>query len=260
MIKKRVVIVEDHSLARNELSYLLTTYHPDMVVVGEFETPELAWETIPLGNIDGVFLDISFDQLDEKGGLKLARRIRLLNPAPWIVFVTGHEEHALIAHDFRPLGYLLKPIDDIKLEVILNRVREEIPTPKARIEVKHRLLRQTIDGRIEKVFLTKFLLPDEILYIRTNDGINTVKVFLVNGEILEDVNIRLNIWLNDYHLPTFVQSRKNAIVNLKYVSGYKSDPDSTEAYLLLFRNNPTELLIGAAYFAGVKAALRQYVS
>ncbi len=261
MIKKRVIIVEDHPLARVELKYLLKD-HPDMDVVGEFETPDAAWEAIASSPIDGVFLDIGFDLLDDTGGLKLARRIRLLNPEPWIIFVTGNPQYALEAHDFRPFGYFIKAVDDDrKLAAILDEVRKTPPQKPlpVRIEVKHKVIRKTADNQIERVYMYKYLLPEEILYIRTIDGTNAVKVFLQTGEVLDDVNITLNNWLSEYDLPDFLQVRRNTIVNLKHVSGHQLDPERIERHLLLFKGNPTELQIGKTFFAAFKVALRQCI-
>lgn len=86
---------------------------------------------------------------------------------------------------------------------------------------------------------------------------NTVKVHLLNGSVLDDVNIRLNQWLTDFELPCFAQIRRNILVNLKHVSGFRPDTGRTDAHLLLFKDNPDELPIGANYFAEFKAAKKR---
>ncbi|MEQ1636188.1 MAG: LytTR family DNA-binding domain-containing protein [Methylococcales bacterium] len=259
MIKRRVIMVDDHFLARDELKYLLRTNHPDMDIVAEFEDIESAWGKIAAGEVDGVFLDINFEQQGENAGLTLARRIKLLAVAPWIIFVTGYPEHALEAHDFRPFGYIVKPIDEAKLEKVLNKVRETIPVVRSpiRIEVRHKIIRLDEKNNVERLFLNRFLVPDEILYIQSNSGTNAVKVHLVNDEVLEDVNIRLNNWLMDYDLPGFQQIRRNTLANLKYVSGYKPDPERAESFLLTFKNIPIELAIGANFFVAFKEAIKK---
>lgn len=259
MRKFSVVIVDDRSLARKRLKRLLHENHPDMDVVAEFENIESAWEKIAVSGVDGVFLDINFEQQGETAGLALARRINLLKAAPWIIFVTGYPEHAVVAHDFRPFGYILKPIDEAKLEKALNKVREPAPIirPPIRIEVRHKVLRLGENGEVERLFLTRFLVADEILYIQSQNGINAVKVYLVNGEVLDDVSIRLNRWLTDYDLPCFVQVHRSAIVNLKYVGGFKADLEKAESYLLTFKENPIELSVGATFFAAFKEAIRR---
>jgi two-component system, LytTR family, response regulator LytT len=268
MIKRPVVIVEDRPLARDELKYLLNTHHPDMAVIGEFEDIQSAWALIESGQVEGVFLDISFDLTGggEKDGLILAHRISLLKPTPWIIFLTAREEYALVAHDFRPFGYLLKPFDDSSLDKVLNRVRVAFskftPSPvestPVRIEISYKKRQITEDGHIQRLTLIRFLSPEEILYVASNVEKSQIEVHLVSGEVLENVNLILNKWL-ELNLPCFRQIRKNAVANLNYVSGYRADPIREGNYLLQFKRSPVELPIGAIYFAAFREAIKKCI-
>lgn len=270
MEKYRVIIVEDHKLARDKLKRLLFE-HPDIDVVGEFDDIQSAWHLLETTQIDGVFLDITFDFSggEEDDGLVLARRIQQLKPTPWLIFVTGSPDYAVVAHDFRPFGYILKPVDSLKLARCLDSVRvafpfdrlpiESSPTLSQRIEIRYKVIRMSEDGTIEHLTFTRFLVSEEIDYICANAGSGgIIEVHLHNGEILKDVNINLNAWL-DKKLPCFVQVRKNIIVNLKYVCGYRADSNRAGYYLLQFKYKPVELPIGSNYFAAFKEALKKCI-
>ena len=239
MLKKmRVIIVEDRPLARDELKHLLLSRHPDVEIVGEFEDTASVWPRIETGHIDGVFLDIDIHSEGERAGLDLAYRIDRLGlpKKPWLVFTTGFKEHALEAHQVCPYGYLVKPLDDSKVAQVLDRIRLiQPPPPPPRIEIKPKTVS---DG--ETVWYTKYVSPDEILYIQTIKDSNTVKVQLVNGEALNGVSIPLKKWIEDYDLPDLMQIHKSHLVNLKHADGLKPDPYRVEGYKVTFRGSDIE--------------------
>ncbi|SJM91197.1 LytTR family DNA-binding domain-containing protein [Crenothrix polyspora] len=125
-----------------------------------------------------------------------------------------------------------------------------------RIEVRHKVRRKADDGSIESLNLIKFLAAEEILFVCSNAGAGAIEVHLLNGEVLKDVNITLKSWLN-YTLPRFMQISKSAIVNLKYVSGYRLDVERESSYLLQFKKNRTELTIGGSFFGEFKEAIKK---
>jgi two-component system response regulator LytT len=256
MLKKmRVMIVEDRPLARDELKYLLTL-HPDVEVVCACEDTATAWPLIETGNVDGVFLDIETE--GHRAGLDLAYRIdRLSLPRlPWLVFTTGYEEYALAAHQVRPFGYLVKPLDDAKVAQVLDRIRKAeqqqntLKPPRNRIEIRHKTI-----NRDETVWCIKYISPNEVLYIQTNNNGNTVKVQLVNGEVLDGVYIVLNRWKVDYDLPDFMQIHRSHLVNLSYVNGLKPDPFKIDGHNITFRGCATELSVGRNYLDELRKAL-----
>lgn len=255
--KRRVVIVDDSLQTHDELNYLIKKYHPDLEVVGDFEDPILAMPIVESSQVEAVFLDINFEQQGKTLGLELAKHISRLPKAPWIIFVTGHPELEGPDIPRRPFGFITKPITAIKLARAIN----EIPIPPSERSlppepiIVHYQIIKIIDGKVVREFRTRFLAPKEIKYVQSNQGINTVKVYLVNGEVLDYVTLRLNKWL-DFKLPCFVQISKFAIVHLKYVSGYRSDPSRFDEHLLTFSDDPTELPIGKTYFKAFRDALR----
>jgi two-component system, LytTR family, response regulator LytT len=256
MLKKmRVIIVDDRFLARDELAYLLSL-HPDVELVGMCADTGSAWGLITSGHADGIFLDIDLELEGKHAGLDLAYRIdRLALPiAPWIVFTTGHEEYALPAHQVRPFGYLVKPLDDTKVAQVLDKIRKIQNTtskmPLKRIEIKHKTL-----NKDEVVWCIKYIKPDDILYIQTNNNGNTVKVQLVNGEKLDGIHTTLSKWKTDYDLPDFMQIHRSHLVNLSHVNGLKPDAYRVEGYSVTFGLSSDELAVGKNYLDDLRKQL-----
>ena len=117
----RVLIVDDEPLARRGVKVCLTTAS-DIEIVGECANGERAVEQIAAMAPDLVFLDVQMPGLD---GFGVLARV----PAkhwPLIIFLTAHEQHALRAFDAHALDYLLKPIDDDRFVIALDRARRRL--------------------------------------------------------------------------------------------------------------------------------------
>ncbi len=129
----RAVIVDDEELARRGLRKRLERT-PDVEVVAECRNGREAIEALRRMAPDLVFLDV---QMPGKSGFDVVEAIGW-EACPHIVFVTAYDRHALRAFQVNALDYLLKPIDDERLEVALHRVREALAR-KQDSEFGHRL-------------------------------------------------------------------------------------------------------------------------
>lgn len=114
----RAVVVDDEPLAREGLRLMLAE-HPDVAVVGEagngFDALALVAELRP----ELLLVDV---QMPEMNGLELAAELPA-DCSPAVVFVTAHDVYALRAFEVHALDYLLKPIDEQRLRVALDRAR-----------------------------------------------------------------------------------------------------------------------------------------
>ncbi len=113
----RFIIVDDEMPSRLNLR-LAMEIHPDWMLVAQCDGVESAQAAMASHEIDVVFLDI---QMPGQSGLILARDISRLRAPPLIIFVTAYSEHALDAFEVHALDYLLKPIDDARLALALER-------------------------------------------------------------------------------------------------------------------------------------------
>lgn len=114
-IELHVVIVDDELLARERLKKLLKKYWY-IRLAGEAEDIFEAERKIQKSNPDLIFLDI---QMPGGSGFDLLDRLE--NPPPRVIFVTAFDQFAIRAFKVNALDYLLKPIDELRLEESLKR-------------------------------------------------------------------------------------------------------------------------------------------
>ena len=88
------------------------------------DDPELAArKERGLPAIDAVFADL---QMPGLSGMEMARVFSALNPAPVLVFVTGHADEAVNAFDLGAVDYLLKPCNQNRLDRAVERVLDKM--------------------------------------------------------------------------------------------------------------------------------------
>ncbi|WP_420320224.1 LytR/AlgR family response regulator transcription factor [Flagellimonas sp.] len=122
-MKIKAVIVEDSRLARNELKELIKK-HEEIELMGEAENVDLGFELIQQQAPDLLFLDIN---MPEKDGFEL---LEMLDEVPITIFTTAFDEYAIKSFEYNALDYLLKPINEKRFAMALDKV-------KTRLDEKH---------------------------------------------------------------------------------------------------------------------------
>lgn len=114
----RTIVVDDESLARRGLKVRLSQLD-DVEVVAECRNGREALAAIGEQAPDLVFLDIQMPGLD---GLGVVRELQS-DDMPLIVFVTAYDHYAVNAFDLHAVDYVLKPVEDERLEQAVQRAR-----------------------------------------------------------------------------------------------------------------------------------------
>jgi two-component system LytT family response regulator len=120
--KIRALLVDDEPLARSNLKHLLRR-DPDIESIAEAGSGAEAVAEIRGTRPDLVFLDV---QMPECGGFEVLEILKTDRALPVIVFVTAYDEYALRAFDAGALDYLLKPFDDSRFALALQRAKEKV--------------------------------------------------------------------------------------------------------------------------------------
>jgi two-component system response regulator LytT len=118
----RAVLVDDEQLARDELGYLLGQVG-NVDVIGQAGNGVEALATIDRLQPDVVFLDVQMPGLT---GFEVARRLIEGRSPSHIVFVTAYDQHAIEAFEVNAVDYLLKPVEQARLELAVDRARRRI--------------------------------------------------------------------------------------------------------------------------------------
>ncbi len=118
----RTVIVDDEQLARDELGYLLNRLG-GVEVVGQAGNGVEALSTIERLEPDVAFLDVQMPGLT---GFEVARRLLERDHPSQIIFVTAYDRFAIEAFEVNAVDYLLKPVEEGRLEIAIERARRRL--------------------------------------------------------------------------------------------------------------------------------------
>jgi two-component system response regulator LytT len=121
----RVVIADDERPARSFLAALLRGFE-DVRIVGEADSGRQAVSLIVKEKPDLALLDLHMPELDGLGVIRALKK----HEVPLVAFVTAYEEYAVRAFELNAVDYLLKPVDQRRLEVAVQRVRRRIASDR----------------------------------------------------------------------------------------------------------------------------------
>jgi two-component system response regulator LytT len=123
----RAVVVDDEQLARDELGYLLGRMG-GVEIIGHAGNGVEALGTIARLQPDLVFLDVQMPGLT---GFEVARRLLDTQASSEIIFVTAYDQHAIEAFEVNAVDYLLKPVEQARLAVAVDRARRRMAVEHA---------------------------------------------------------------------------------------------------------------------------------
>ena len=116
----KVIIVDDEDLARKGLAMRLKEFN-DVELVQEARNADEALKAITIYEPDIVFLDI---QMPGMTGLEMLSQIQA-DVLPMIVFVTAYDAFAVEAFKVHAIDYLLKPVEQDRLEEAIVRANNQ---------------------------------------------------------------------------------------------------------------------------------------
>ncbi|ASK88799.1 LytR/AlgR family response regulator transcription factor [Sphingorhabdus sp. SMR4y] len=120
------LIVDDEPLAIERLQ-LLCARQPDINLIGTASDGEAALRLTEQLKPDLLLLDIA---MPGKDGLDVARALSGKPDAPAIIFVTAFDRFAVEAFDVAAIDYVLKPVENARLQLAISRVRERTAEPR----------------------------------------------------------------------------------------------------------------------------------
>jgi two-component system LytT family response regulator len=138
----RTVIVDDEPWARSRVSSLLNS-DGGFEIVAQCANGEEAIAAISTHAPALVFLDI---QLPDTDGFTVIESISR-ETMPVVIFATAFDQYALRAFDAHALDYLLKPFDEDRFRIALERAREKLRDPAVQNAAIRRMLQLLPEGR-----------------------------------------------------------------------------------------------------------------
>jgi two-component system LytT family response regulator len=117
----RVLVVDDEPLARTNVITLLKEDR-EIEVVGECGSGNAAVGAVRRLKPDILFLDIQMPDID---GFQVLEQLGAVSPKI-VIFATAHSQYAIKAFEANALDYLLKPFDDARFAVALERAKLDL--------------------------------------------------------------------------------------------------------------------------------------
>lgn len=119
-MKTKVLIAEDEPLMRERLITQLGKLWPQAEIVMVAENGNDAWDGFLEYEPALVFLDIRMPGLS---GIEVAQKI---GQSAHIIFITAYDQYAIDAFDAGAIDYLLKPVQEERLQKAISRAQEKI--------------------------------------------------------------------------------------------------------------------------------------
>ncbi|MEJ2073137.1 MAG: LytTR family DNA-binding domain-containing protein [Reinekea sp.] len=119
----QLIIADDEPLLRFHLQKLLGEVWPEADVLAQAANGDEALSLIQELQPDVVFLDI---QMPGMTGLEVALHLTQQAQCPTIVFLTAYDQYAVEAFDHGAVDYLLKPLDEARLQKTVHRLQQRL--------------------------------------------------------------------------------------------------------------------------------------
>lgn len=202
----RVAIVEDDpAAAQNLRGHVLRYFEANggSVDVTEFlDGLDIVEDYCPVWDI--IFMDIEMPHLD---GMSAAKRIREIDPAVIIMFITNLAQYAIHGYSVGALDFVLKPVTYPQMALKLRRAVE-----MATLHARHNLI-LSVNGGKQKIITENIRYIEVIrhqLHIHTDEG-----DYAAPGS-LQSIEEQL------INLP-FARCSNSFIVNLRAVTAIRKD-------------------------------------
>lgn len=208
----RILIAEDEALLAAEIREELLRQWPEAQVVGMARDGHEALRLVEQLAPAVCFLDV---QMPGLSGLEVAQ---LIGRRAHVVFITAHERYAVQAFDEGAVGYLLKPLDPVRMAKTLLRLKERLPQQPADLAG---LTARTTPAAVEPLrWITvqrgrelQLITVEDVVYFRADH--KYVAVVTADSEALISVPLKdLLTRLDGEH---FWQVHRSTIVNARAI-------------------------------------------
>ena len=168
-------------------------------IIRQFSSGQELLQAVEIFDI--IFLDIMMSDPD---GMKTAQILHRKAPDKILIFVSSSREYVFDAYDVEAFYYLLKPIDEGKLERVLERAVRKMENSSQEFMI------------VSKERQKRKLYLDEIYYFEIKGRV----VDLHGAEGVFAYYEQIGILENRLREKGFFRCHKSYLVNLKYVEGY----------------------------------------
>ncbi|WP_316753184.1 LytTR family DNA-binding domain-containing protein [Pedobacter gandavensis] len=202
------IIVDDEPLARAELQIMIRELS-SLEVTGVFSNALSALEFLKTNTVDLIFLDI---EMPKVSGLEFAAQI---SGQTLIIFTTAYAQYALKSYELDAIDYLLKPIDNHRLEKAISKAM-----------AYKNLLSESTKSTFEGSTADFLMIKSERRYykIRFNEirFIEGLKDYVVIYTQTQKLITAMNLKNIHQKIPAdiFLRVSKSYVVNLNFIASF----------------------------------------
>lgn len=244
----RLLIVDDDERERIVLRYVLEQIK-DVAVVGEAAHGVEALILCQEKKVDLVFLDVG---MPEMGGMETARKLRQLKDLPLFAFITAKRDMAVEAFELGALDYIVKPIEQSRIERTIERAKQQIAHEGIIEELVKGKLKERIDLILEgyrsyEIYSNKLPVREkgkisllnqaEIIFCESQGK----KVYICTRERGYLSNYTLNELENRLNSINFFRAHQAFIVNLNFIREIVNFGEGS--YLLHLENCDKDIIL-----------------
>jgi two-component system LytT family response regulator len=205
------LIIDDEKLARELLHEYLEGF-PEIEIIGECAKGTEAVEKINKLKPDLIFLDV---QMPGMNGFDVLEEI---DHEPYIIFTTAYDQYAIKAFEKNAVDYLLKPLDEERFRLAVNRAMKRKTAEHGNLEELLRSIKTEGKSFESHIFVQKseklFNLPvEEIVYLEASGDYTVITT--KNDQFVSSSGIGKLEEIMDPD--TFIRVHRSTIINLNYL-------------------------------------------
>ena len=218
----KIIIIDDEQEALENLRLLLSS-QKDCQLLEACDNGISGLKSIIEKKPDLVFLDI---QMPELSGFDVIKAVRPFHN-PIYIFTTAYDQYAVNAFTVNALDYLLKPFDDTRFLLALEKAKKHYQL-KSSFTYKIDALLEKLDKQATSTYITRIPIksPHHVFFIEVKNIIHFmaenqyVNVFLVSGEqhLIRDSLNHLETVLDPQ---VFFRSNRSDIININEIESIK---------------------------------------
>ena len=252
-----ILIADDEEGPRNQMLNALASAWPSAKVVAVCEHGVDAWDSFLEFEPQVCFLDIRMPGLT---GLEVAKKIVATGSKSQFVFCTAYGDHAVQAFDAGAVDYVMKPINQARLLVAVQRIKDRMQqlesgqTPTAATTALPpavlAMLAQTAKPNLFRVIQAsvgkeiRLILVQDVIYFEADT--RYTRVVYSDGEAL--IRVPLKELLIGLDADQFWQIHRSVIVNSFLITSALRTGEGTMQIALKGRK---ELLAVSRHFQGL---------
>src|SRR5438477_51292 len=239
------VIADDEPLLRAQLRSRLERLWPELAIVHEMSDGREIGAVVANHAPALFFLDIHMPGVN---GLEAAREI---GARAHVVFVTAYDQYAVEAFERGAVDYVLKPFNEERLALAVERLKARLSEPPPSIDTLVRELAERLGGGRAPAHLrwikasvgpqVRLIPVEEVLFFQSDE--KYTRVVTCDGEALIRKPIRE--LLEELDPARFWQVHRATIVNVDHIAGVRRGMKDTAE--LLLRDCPETLTVSRPF-------------